>query len=127
MQDFYHDFSEKPKRPSSFWKGLLIGSIIMCLLLVTFYYYFQVKPGDINEQQLTLPWEEKNGSQDNDQEDDNPLDISPGAREYYLAVVKAAERVTPSVVGISNYGLVFDLWEEQAAGKGYWLRGNHQQ
>lgn len=123
MQDFYHDFSEKPKRPSSFWKGLLIGSIIMCLLLVTFYYYFQVKPGDINEQQLTLPWEEKNGSQDNDQEDDNPLDISPGAREYYLAVVKAAERVTPSVVGISNYGLVFDLWgrsklQERATGSG---------
>lgn len=123
MQDFYHDFSEKPKRPSSFWKGLLIGSIIIGLLLITFFYYFQRQPGGTYEQQLFLPWEEKNDSQDNDQENDNPLDISPGAKEYYLAVVKAAERVTPSVVGISNYGLVFDLWgrsklQERATGSG---------
>lgn len=126
MQDFYQDSSEKPGRSSPFWKGLLIGSIIMFLLLAVLFHFFPVKPNDGgNEQRPALPWEEKNGSQDNDidSKDDDPFDVSPGAEEYYLAVIKAAERVTPSVVGISNYGLVFDLWgrsklQERATGSG---------
>ena len=122
MQDFYHDFSEKPKRPSSFWRGMIIGAIITGLLLVIFFSYNGLWGSKENEQ-LPLPWEENNDSRNTNPQDDEPLDISPGAGEYYLAVVKAAERVTPSVVGVSNYGLVYDLWgssqlQERATGSG---------
>ncbi|NMB36055.1 MAG: PDZ domain-containing protein [Firmicutes bacterium] len=129
MQDFYHDPSEEPRRFSPFWRGLLAGSIIVCLLLVALYQYFPKGPGnnDFEGPQPVLPWEEKDdarsGERGKDREDDNSFDISPDARNYYLAVIKAAERVTPSVVGISNYGLVFDLWgrsklQERATGSG---------
>ncbi len=125
MQDFYQDYSEKPKRPSSFWKGLLLGSVIMCLLLVTLFHYFPhgSRNGALDQQQPVLPWEEKNDTKENDRQDDNPLALSPGAQDYYWAVIKAAEKITPAVVGISNYGLVFDLWgrsklQERATGSG---------
>ena len=44
-------------------------------------------------------------------------------QQYYLAIVNAVERATPSVVGISNYGVVVDLWgrsslQERATGSG---------
>ena len=124
MPNFYDDFSERPGRPSHFWKGVLLGGIVIGLLLVTIFYYFSLgSPPPENEKQnnsLTpLPWEEK---EDLPKEDGNP-EIVPEARQYYLAIVNAVEQATPSVVGISNYGIVFDLWgrsslQERATGSG---------
>ncbi|RJX26738.1 MAG: PDZ domain-containing protein [Dethiobacter sp.] len=124
MQNFYDEFSEKPRKPSFFWRGALVGGIIVGLLLTAiFSYYFitALRPqGEIEHNPLIpLPWEEKNEFRD---EEDN-LELIPEARQYYLAVVDAVEQATPSVVGISNYGIVFDFWgrsrlQEKATGSG---------
>jgi serine protease Do len=124
MQNFYDEFSEKPRRPSYFWKGVLVGGIIIGLLLSTIFSYFFIgtlRPDNENNSNplIPLPWEEKDDLQ---KENDN-LEIMPEVRQYYLAVVNAVERATPSVVGISNYGVVFDLWgrsslQERATGSG---------
>lgn len=124
MQDFYQEFTEKPKRPSSFWRGLIIGIIITGLLLAVFSCYGMERWfAKDNNEHSPLPWVEDNGRGDATPQDDDPPDLSPGDGEYYWAVVEAAERVTPSVVGISNYGLVYDLWgrsqlQERATGSG---------
>lgn len=126
MQDFYQDYPEKPKRPSFFWRGMVVGAVIMGLLLLIFFsHYGNVwwQAGDSNEQQPSLPWEENNTPPKTEPGDDGPLNISPEAQDYYLAVARAAEQVTPSVVGIGNYGLVYDLWgrsqlQERATGSG---------
>jgi serine protease Do len=125
MQDFYQDYTEKPKRPSFFWRGMIVGAVIMGLLLLIFFTHYGDawwRAEENNEQQPALPWEENNSPRNDGPDDDPPL-ISPDAQDYYLAVARAAERVTPSVVGIGNYGLVYDLWgrsqlQERATGSG---------
>jgi serine protease Do len=125
MQDFYQDYTEKPKRPSFFWRGMIVGAVITGLLLLIFFTHYGDawwQAGGNTEQQPALPWEENNSPRNAGPDDDPPL-ISPDAQDYYLAVARAAERVTPSVVGIGNYGLVYDLWgrsqlQERATGSG---------
>ena len=56
-------------------------------------------------------------------------DSFPETAQYYLAVVDAVEKATPSVVGISNYGIVFDFWgqsslRERATGSGVIIRSD---
>lgn len=122
MVNFYDDFVEKPKRGSHFWKGAALGGIITALLLLTLFYHF------INNQQpdgnrnfaMPLPQEERGYPGEGNRENNT---ISPEAAQYYMAVVNAAEKAKPSVVGISNYGLVYDIWgrssiQERATGSG---------
>jgi len=126
MQNFYDEFSEKPRKPSYFWKGALVGGIVAALLLVTIFSYFYagtLEPRNENHSNplIPLPWEEKENG--NKQEENGDLDIAPEAQQYYLAIVNAVERAKPSVVGISNYGVVFDIWgrsslQERASGSG---------
>lgn len=124
MPNFYDDFSEKPRRPGYFWKGVLVGAIVIGLLLLTIFSLFssgKMQPGNEGQDDpLTpLPWEEKEDLQ----EKNRTQEIVPEAEQYYLAIVNAVEHATPSVVGISNYGVVFDLWgrsslQERATGSG---------
>ncbi|NLJ56805.1 MAG: PDZ domain-containing protein [Firmicutes bacterium] len=126
MQDFYQDYTDTPKRPSFFWRGMIAGAVVMGLLLLLFFSQYGKAwwpAGEDSERQPPLPWEENNGPRNTAPGDDEQLNISPEARDYYLAVARAAERVTPSVVGIGNYGLVYDLWgrsqlQERATGSG---------
>jgi len=123
MQNFYDDFSEKPKSPSYFWKGVIVGGVIIGLLLAAVFsclYISTIRSQGIidNSQLVPLPWEEKR-----DNEEKKDPEIIPEIGNHYLAVVNAVDIATPSVVGISNYGIVFDFWgqsrlQERAAGSG---------
>ncbi len=120
MEYHYDDFRGR-KRNTNFWKGVLLGIAVGCLLVAVVFFYFA---GTIISQEnrndsLTPPAAEENRA---NRENTN-VEIPQEAREYYLAVVEAAERVTPSVVGISNYGMVYDFWgrgqqQERATGSG---------
>jgi serine protease Do len=124
MQNFYDDFSEKPKRPSYFLKGVIVGGVIIGLIAASLFYCLYLSTfrslGRNDDSQLNpLPWEEikDNGDENTD------VKMTPEIGEYYLAVVNAVDNATPSVVGISNYGIVFDFWgqsrlQERAAGSG---------
>lgn len=124
MQNFYDDFSEKPKRPSHFWKGAIAGGVIIGLLLAVVFsclYLSTLRSQEKNDdsQVIPLPWDEK---KDNGDETSDPEAI-PEIGEYHLAVVNAVDKSTPSVVGISNFGIVFDFWgqsrlQERATGSG---------
>ena len=124
MENFYEEFSEKPKKPSHFWKGVLLGGIVAGLLFLTLFTYYasgSPQPGkeNPNSPSTPLPWEER---EDSRKEDDN-AEVPPEAEQYYMAIVNAVEKATPSVVGISNYGVVFDIWgrsslQERATGSG---------
>lgn len=124
MQNFYEEFSEKPKKPSHFWKGVLLGGIVAGLLFLTLFTYYasgSPQPGNENPNSppTPLPWEER---EDPRKGDDN-AEVTPEAEQYYMAIVNAVEKATPSVVGISNYGVVFDIWgrsslQERATGSG---------
>ncbi|NMB40515.1 MAG: PDZ domain-containing protein [Firmicutes bacterium] len=124
MPNFYDDFSEKPKNPSHFWRGVLVGGIIFGLLVAAVFSYsvlddLQPESGNQENPFIPLPWEEN----DDLKEKNDSEKIAPEVQQYYLAIVNAVERATPSVVGISNYGVVVDLWgrsslQERATGSG---------
>ncbi|MDO9534044.1 MAG: trypsin-like peptidase domain-containing protein [Bacillota bacterium] len=128
MQNFYDDFSEKPKRPSYFWKGVIVGGVIIGLLLAAVFsclYISITRSQEKNDdsQLNPLPWEEKRDNGDESKD----IEIIPEIGQYFLAVVNAVDRATPAVVGISNFGIVSDFWgqsrlQERAAGSGVIIR-----
>jgi serine protease Do len=97
--------------------GLLVGGLLVATLF--FYLAGNVLPPEINrdeEKAAPLPGVEQNNAR-------KMLEVSPEVESYYMAVVKAAEEVTPSVVGISNFSVVTDFWgrsslQERATGSG---------
>ncbi len=126
MPDFYEGFTGKtPRKSAGFWRGALLGGVIGALLVATVLFYFAG----------TLLTEEKNGynslglpREENAAENGEDNTVAPGAEQYYMSVVEAAERATPSVVGVSNYGIVFDIWgrgslQERATGSGAIIDG----
>ncbi|NLX92112.1 MAG: PDZ domain-containing protein [Firmicutes bacterium] len=127
MDSFYNDFPERSKRKTHFWKGVLLGSLVGGLIVATVFFYFA---GTLLSREYTAPpltqdSEERNGNE----ESYVPLDISPQAMEYYLAVVNAAERATPPVVGISNFGVVYDFFgrgslQQRSSGSGVIIRSD---
>lgn len=127
MDSFYNDFPERNKRKTHFWKGIFLGSLVGGLIVATVFFYFA---GTLLSQEYTAPplpqgSEERNGNE----ERDVPLDVSPQAMEYYMAVVNAAERATPPVVGISNFGVVYDFFgrgslQQRASGSGVIIRSD---
>lgn len=127
MDSFYNDFPERNKKKTHFWKGIFLGSLVGGLIVATVFFYFA---GTLLSQEYTAPplpqgSEERNGNE----ERDVPLDVSPQAMEYYMAVVNAAERATPPVVGISNFGVVYDFFgrgslQQRASGSGVIIRSD---
>ncbi len=108
MSNFFDGFSKDSSRGKThFWKGAIFGLLLGVLLVAAAAIYI---PGVINSQNTEeketstpLAGEERNLAGEN-------LDIAEEVRQYYMAVVHAAEAVTPSVVGISNYGYTYDFW-----------------
>lgn len=120
MHHFYDGLSPKPSRRVQFWKGIILGLLVGGLLVATLFFYLaaNVVPSESNgpEQAVPLPDLDHNRAR-------QILEVNPEVHEYYMAVVKAAEAVTPSVVGISNFGVVMDFWgrsslQERATGSG---------
>ncbi|MGI5876159.1 MAG: S1C family serine protease [Dethiobacteria bacterium] len=119
MEAFYNGFAgDGREKRLIFWKGTVLGAIIGSLLLAAVFFYlvgmFYPDGSDSHGRIAPVPGE--------DREDGNRNNTGE-KQEYYWAVVKAAEEVTPSVVGISNYGIVFDFWgrstlQERATGSG---------
>jgi len=111
LSNFHNGFSDKPvRKKSNFWKGTIIGLLLGCLIMASAFFYVA---GTINSQnnssnnELALPPE---SSEENNGRNQESLDVADEVRQYYMAVVEAAEEVTPSVVGISNYGYARDFW-----------------
>ncbi len=108
MSKFFDGFSnDSSRKKTHFWKGAIFGLLLGVLLVAAAAIYI---PGVINSQNTEeeetstpLAGEERNLAGEN-------LDIAEEVRQYYMAVVRAAEAVTPSVVGISNYGYPYDFW-----------------
>ncbi len=120
MRNFYSDFEERPRRSS--FKSALLGGAVGALLTAVLLFFFMGVFGAIlnNEDAPDAPAPEIGVGEDNVQQ---APEVSPEAREYYEAVVAAASDAKPSVVGISNYAAVQDIWgerrmQERAAGSG---------
>lgn len=121
MDQFYNGFSSKPQpRGNHFWKGIFLGLLVGGLIVATLFFFLaaSVLPqgADENERALPLPGLEQNRA-------GQLLEIPSEAKDYYMAVVNAAEEVTPSVVGISNFSVITDFWgrsslQERATGSG---------
>lgn len=121
---FYDDFNEEPRRHSPIRRTVFVVGIILALFFaVLFFNSFMknLRAEENNENPLApLPGEEIREKED---------DSFPETAQYYLAVVDAVEKATPSVVGISNYGIVFDFWgqsslRERATGSGVIIRSD---
>ena len=121
MNHFNDGFSEKPhaKRPQ-FWKGIFLGLLVGGLIVATLFFYLAgnelPREENGNEGALPQPGLEQNSSR-------QMVEVPTEVENYYMAVVKAAEEVTPSVVGISNFSVVTDFWgrsslQERATGSG---------
>jgi serine protease Do len=117
---FYDDFNEVPRRHSSLRRTVVITIVILALLLVVLFFNSFMKNLRAEENRdnplAPLPGEEN-------RENENDADPDTAQYQYHLAVVDAVEKATPSVVGISNYGIVFDFWgqsslQERATGSG---------
>lgn len=119
MSHFYADSSNRqPSRGVQLWKGVFLGLVIGGLLTAALFFYLAgtLPLHSLGGQAQPLPGPEENSA-------NGLLEVSPAAESYYMAVVNAAEAVTPSVVGISNFGMVMDFWgrsslQERATGSG---------
>jgi serine protease Do len=126
VERFYKDFSGEGKKKSHFWKGLFLGFLVGGLALATAFFYFA---GSILSQEYMAPFPWEFAKQSGDNKNGGPIEISPGAMHYYMAVVNAAEKATPPVVGISNFGVVYDFLgraslQQRASGSGVIIRGD---
>ena len=126
MERFYKDFFGEGKKKSHFWKGLFLGFLVGGLALATAFFYFA---GSILSQEYMAPFPREFAKQSGDNKNGGPIEISPGAMHYYMAVVNAAEKATPPVVGISNFGVVYDFLgraslQQRASGSGVIIRGD---
>ena len=121
---FYDDFNEEPRRRSPLRRTIIVVGVILALFLAVFFlnsFMKNLRAEENNEHPLApLTGEENRENED---------DILPHTAQHYLAVVDAVEKATPSVVGISNYGIVFDFWgqsslQERATGSGVIIGGD---
>lgn len=119
MNHFYDGFSSKPPaRRTQFWKGIILGLLVGGLMVATLFFYLagNMLQENGDDRAMPLPRLEQNSTS-------QMMEVSPEVESYYLAVVNAAEKVTPSVVGISNFGVITDFWgrsslQERATGSG---------
>ena len=120
---FYDDFpgGEKDKKSGGF-KTAFLGGLAGALIISLVFLYFLGGSIYPNEDNTPPPGAEGDNNTGRNSLNES-VEVPPEAEEYYMAVVEAAERATPSVVGVSNYGMVSDLWgrgdiEERATGSG---------
>lgn len=115
---FYDDFNEESRKRSPLRRTVIVAGVILALFLAVFFFNSfmnNLRAEENNENPLApLPGEENR---------ENEGGTLPDTAQYHLAVVDAVEKATPSVVGISNYGIVFDFWgqsslQERATGSG---------
>ncbi len=126
MDNFYEDFPERGKKKPHFWKGLFLGFLVGGLIVATVFFYFA---GTLLSQEYSSPFSEDLLEEKDTKENRAPLEVSPEAMQYYMAVVNAAERATPPVVGISNFGVVYDFFgrsslQQRASGSGVIIRSD---
>ena len=116
---FDDGLSAKKRKRVQYWRGTILGLLVGGLLTATLFFYLagNVLPPETNwgEEAAPEPGVEQNSVR--------KMEVSPEVESYYMAVVKAAEEVTPSVVGISNFSIVTDFWgssslQERATGSG---------
>ena len=115
MDNYYGGFPDDSKKKTHFGRGILIGLLIGGLFVAAFFFFFadSFLPKDFSGSALeeTPVTSEENLPVISDPvESTKPLEVTSGAEEYYMAVVRAAEKATPPVVGISSYGDVFDFF-----------------
>jgi len=116
--DFFNEFDQKPKRPGlfSYLVIALIGAIIGGLI-VSFFLPDILALRDEDKM-------ERSGIQEQDNRELNNETILDYHEHQNTAVVKAAEEVTPAVVGITNMAMVHDFFQghtdlqERASGSG---------
>jgi len=126
MDNFCDDFPERGKKKPHFWKGLFLGFLVGGLIVATVFFYFA---GTLLSQEYSSPFSEDLVEEKDTKENQAPLEVSPEAMQYYMAVVNAAERATPPVVGISNFGVVYDFFgrsslQQRASGSGVIIRSD---
>ncbi len=126
MERFYEDFSGESRKSSHFWKGIFLGFLVGGLIVATALFYFA---GTLLSQEYVRPFPQDLLEKSGDGEDTAAMEISPGAMQYYMAVVNAAEKATPPVVGISNFGVVYDFLgrsslQQTAGGSGVIIRSD---
>lgn len=122
MRDFYSDFEERSKG-SSFKSALFGGAIGALITAVLLFFMMGVFGAELYNRMpfgFPPPAEEGNAGQENAPPNQEVL---PEARGYHDAVVEAASQAKQSVVGISNYAAVQDIWgerqvQERATGSG---------
>ncbi len=108
MSDFFDGFSSSPVRKKThFWKGAIFGLLLGTLLLTTAAFYIS---GVTSSQNISADDPGHRAAQNTLELPQENLEIAEEAGQYYMAIVEAAEAVTPSVVGISNLGYTYDFW-----------------
>jgi len=130
MDNFYDDFHGKDKHHSHLGLGIFLGLLIAGLILAAGYAFFTYfTPSDASQGDVAPKPGEYTERRDADIE--LPLPVTPptDGAQYYSAVVTAAEKATPSVVGISNYGTVQDFFGRRsnqliATGSGVIIRSD---
>ena len=127
MSDFFTSYNSSGKRRlAEYFLVGLAGALVGCLLLLTvFYFGFQDDWALFGaEGNNTYPAEPGNGEvQEYNREENGAGWQLFGDEPFYNAVVEAAEKATPSVVGIANYTTYQDFrgqshLQERATGSG---------
>lgn len=121
--DPFNDFESKPRRVNffSYLVMIIIGAVLGGIIVLNFI------PGDLafkeEKQQYEFTWPKE-------EERDN-LEITEDYQEYQsTAVVRAAQKVNPSVVGITNMAVMYDFFrghsqlQERASGSGVIIDNN---
>jgi len=125
MDNYHNGFPDNNnKKGSHYGRGILIGLLIGAMLAAAILLFFGYNsyrqdigapPAEdaeglpaVNEGRQ--PELDDPAGPDDPAESSAPLEISSGAMEYYMAVVNAAEKATPPVVGVSSFGEVFDFF-----------------
>lgn len=126
MNNFYGGFPDRNKKRSHFWKGIFLGILVGGLIVAAVFFYCA---GTLLSEEYSSPFSEDLEEEGNTEENAGLTEIFPEAMQYYMAVVKAAERATPPVVGISNFGIVYDFFgrgslQQRASGSGVIIRSD---
>ena len=126
MNNFYGGFPVRNKKRSHFWKGIFLGILVGGLIVAAVFFYCA---GTLLSEEYSSPFSEDLEEEGNTEENAGLTEIFPEAMQYYMAVVKAAERATPPVVGISNFGIVYDFFgrgslQQRASGSGVIIRSD---